>query len=297
MAVDGLAGWAAAMWRLAVGRVLARCGTRPGPGHVMAHYTSAFASLLAAAGGHARLLAERTPSASTAAPSSCANRCPSPAPRRTPLRGHLNDLLLTAIAGGVHDLLSARGEATEGRLCRCSCPSVRITTATTGSATRSRRWWCACRSVRPRPPSACARWPGAERSAKDHDQALATHLLLSSLDALATGGGLGGQPPRAPPTLRQPGRDERPGARRPALRPRCPHARGHPPRPARGQPQRGRGRPLLRRPADHRHPGRPRSPAPTSTCCTEGVGRCFGELVDLVPRPRAPCERARGVAG
>ncbi len=96
----------------------------------------------------------------------------------------LNDLLLTAIAGGVHDLLSARGEVMEGRHLHVLVPvgadhhgdrrlgndvsamMVRIPISAAPAAERLR---------------GVAR---AERDSKDHAQALATHLLLSSLDAL-----------------------------------------------------------------------------------------------------------------
>ena len=96
----------------------------------------------------------------------------------------LNDLLLTAIASGVHDLLSARGEATEGRVLQVLVPvgsdhhddhrlgnevSAMVVRLPIGAAPAVDR----LREV--------AR---AERSSKDRGQAAATHLLLSSLDAL-----------------------------------------------------------------------------------------------------------------
>ncbi len=96
----------------------------------------------------------------------------------------LNDLLLTAIAGGVHDLLSARGEVMEGRQLQVLVPvgsdhhgdrrlgndvSAMVVRLPIGAAPAAER----VREV--------AR---AERDSKDHAQSLATHLLLSSLDAL-----------------------------------------------------------------------------------------------------------------
>jgi WS/DGAT/MGAT family acyltransferase len=96
----------------------------------------------------------------------------------------LNDLLLTAIAGGVHDLLSARGEVMEGRQLQVLVP--------VGSDHHGDRWLGNDVSAMVvRLPIGAA--PAAERlrevaraeqDSKDHAQSLATHLLLSSLDVL-----------------------------------------------------------------------------------------------------------------
>jgi WS/DGAT/MGAT family acyltransferase len=96
----------------------------------------------------------------------------------------LNDLLLTAVAAGVHDLLSARGEVMEGRQLQVLVPvgadhhgdhqlgneiSAMLMRLPIGAAPAVER----LREV-----------AGAERSRKEHDQAQATHLLLSSLNTL-----------------------------------------------------------------------------------------------------------------
>jgi WS/DGAT/MGAT family acyltransferase len=96
----------------------------------------------------------------------------------------LNDLLLTAVAAGVHDLLSARGEVMEGRQLQVLVPvgadhhgdhqlgneiSAMLVRLPIGAAPAVER----LREV-----------AGAERSRKEHGQAQATHLLLSSLNTL-----------------------------------------------------------------------------------------------------------------
>ena len=96
----------------------------------------------------------------------------------------LNDLLLTAVAAGVHDLLSARGEVMEGREAQVLVPvgadhhgdhqlgnemSAMLVRLPIGAAPVLER----LRGV-----------AGAERSRKEHGQAQATHALLSSLNTL-----------------------------------------------------------------------------------------------------------------
>jgi diacylglycerol O-acyltransferase / wax synthase len=179
--VDGLADWADAIWRLTVdGFSALRHPSRTA--HLVVRYAGAFASLL-----------PRTvvvPDCSLNVPvgfdrRAVAVRHPLHELRRAEhhLGVTLNDLLLTAIASGVHDLLSARGEPTEGRLLQVLVPvgfdhhdhqlgnevSVMVVRVPIGAASAADR----LREV--------AR---AERSSKDWDQASATHLLLSSLDAL-----------------------------------------------------------------------------------------------------------------
>ncbi len=150
-------------------------------GHVMAHYTAAFASLLAEP--------VATPACSLNTRVGFDRRA---VIVRQPLDGlhraehhfgvTLNDLLLTAIGAGVHDLLSARGEVMEGRNVAVLVPvgtdhhgdhglgnevSAMVVHVPIGAAPAPQR----LRAV-----------ADAERSAKIHDQALATHFLLSSLD-------------------------------------------------------------------------------------------------------------------
>ena len=150
-------------------------------GHVIGHYSSAFASLLAEP--------VATPACSLNARVGFDRRA---VIVRQPLDGlhraerhfgvTLNDLLLTAIGGGVHDLLSARAEVTEGRNVAVLVPvgsdhhgdhglgnevSAMVVHVPIDAAPAARR----LRAV-----------ADAERSAKTHDQALATRLLLSSLD-------------------------------------------------------------------------------------------------------------------
>ena len=178
----GLATWADAIWRLtADGLSAVRHPSRAG--HLLARYAGAFASLLPR----------------PAAVPGCSLNVPVGFDRRAVAVRHslralrraehhfgvtLNDLLLTAIASGVHDLLSARGEPTEGRLLQVLVPvgsdhhgdhrlgnevSAMVVRLPIGAAAADDR----LREV--------AR---AERSSKERDQASATHLLLSSLDAL-----------------------------------------------------------------------------------------------------------------
>jgi len=95
----------------------------------------------------------------------------------------LNDLLLTAVAAGVHDLLSARGEVMEGRQLHVLVPigaphhgdrrlgnvlSVMVVPVPISAAPALRR----LRAV-----------AAAERSSKDHEQAQAVRAVLDSLDA------------------------------------------------------------------------------------------------------------------
>ena len=96
----------------------------------------------------------------------------------------LNDLLLTAVAAGVHDLLSARGEVMEDRQLQVLVPvgsdhhddhrlgnelSAMLVRLPIGAAPAADR----LRKV-----------AAVERSHKDHGQARATNLLLSSLNSL-----------------------------------------------------------------------------------------------------------------
>ena len=96
----------------------------------------------------------------------------------------LNDLLLTAVAAGVHDLLSARGEVMEERQLQVLVPVgsdhhddhqlgnevsamlVRLPISAAPAAERLREV------------------AAVERSHKDHDQARATNVLFSSLNSL-----------------------------------------------------------------------------------------------------------------
>jgi WS/DGAT/MGAT family acyltransferase len=152
-------------------------------GHVLARYTSAFRSLLP--------LSPVTPDCSLNTPVGFDRevvvvRQPMDELRRAERRFGvtLNDLLLTAIAGGVHDLLSARGEVMEGRRLHVLVPvgadhhgdhrlgndvSAMVVRLPIGAAPAADRVQEVAR---------------AERDSKDHAQPLATHLFLSSLDAL-----------------------------------------------------------------------------------------------------------------
>ena len=96
----------------------------------------------------------------------------------------LNDLLLTVVAAGVHDLLSARGEVMDGRQLQAlvtegadhhgdhqlgndiSAMLVRLPISAATAVERLREV------------------AGARRSHKEHGQARASHLLLSSLNTL-----------------------------------------------------------------------------------------------------------------
>ena len=182
VAVEGLGQWADAVRRLAADGLH---GVRhpSQAGHVLTRYTGAFASLLPR----------------RAAGPGCSLNVPVGFDRRAVCVRHdldalrraqhhfgvtLNDVLLTAIAGGVHDLLSARGEETEGRVVQVLVPvgsdhhgdhrlgnevSVMVVRLPIGAAAATDRLRQVAR---------------AERSSKDHGQAAATHVLLSSLDAL-----------------------------------------------------------------------------------------------------------------
>ena len=96
----------------------------------------------------------------------------------------LNDLLLTTVAAGVHDLLSARSEVMEDRQLQVLVPvgadhrgdhrlgnevSAMLVRLPIGAAPAVER---------------LSEVVGAERSHKEHGQAQATHLLLSSLNSL-----------------------------------------------------------------------------------------------------------------
>jgi diacylglycerol O-acyltransferase / wax synthase len=106
----------------------------------------------------------------------------------------VNDLLLSAIGAGLHELLAGRGERTEGRTARVLVPvgmdhddralgnrvSIMIVRVPVGPLDPLQR----LRAV-----------AAAERSGKQHRQASATELVLSTLDAwlptaLAAGSGL-----------------------------------------------------------------------------------------------------------
>ena len=95
----------------------------------------------------------------------------------------LNDLLLTAVAAGVHDLLSARGEVMEGRRLHVLVPigaahhgDRRLGNALSVMVVAVPIWAA--------PPLARLRVvAAAERSGKDHDQARAVRAVLDSLDA------------------------------------------------------------------------------------------------------------------
>jgi diacylglycerol O-acyltransferase / wax synthase len=181
VAEDGLERLGGQVWRvLADGWRALRHPSRAG--HVMAHYISAFASLFAEP--------VTTPACSLNTRVGFDRRAVIVRQPLDALHGAehhfgvtLNDLLLTAIARGVHDLLSARAEVTEGRNVSVLIPvgsdhhgdhglgnevSAMVVHVPIGAAPASER----LRAV-----------ADAERSAKIHDQAMATHFLLSSLDA------------------------------------------------------------------------------------------------------------------
>jgi WS/DGAT/MGAT family acyltransferase len=95
----------------------------------------------------------------------------------------INDLLLTAIAGGVHDLLSARGEVMEGRTLQVLVPvgadhhgDHRLGNQVAAMVVRLPIDAC-------EPLARLRRVAQAERSCKEHDQAAATQALLASLGA------------------------------------------------------------------------------------------------------------------
>ncbi len=96
----------------------------------------------------------------------------------------LNDLLLTAVAAGVHDLLSARGEVMDGRQLQVLVP---VGTDHRGD----HRLGNEISAMLVRLPISAApaverlrEVARAQRSHKEHGQARATHLLLSSLNTL-----------------------------------------------------------------------------------------------------------------
>jgi len=182
VAVEGLTTWADAVWRLtADGWHAVRHPSQAG--HLLAHTTAAFASLLPRPAA--------VPGCSLNVPVGFGRRAVAVHQSLHELRRAehhfgvtLNDLLLTAVAGGVHDLLSARGEATEGRVLQVLVPvgsdhhdnhrlgnevSAMVVRLPVGPASATDRLRQVAR---------------AERSSKDRGQAAATHLLLSSLDAL-----------------------------------------------------------------------------------------------------------------
>ena len=178
--VDGLADWADAIWRLTVdGFSALRHPSRAG--HLVARYVGAFASLLPRPASDYSL---NVPVGFDRRAVAVRHSLHELRRAEHHLGVTLNDLLLTAIASGVHDLLTARGEPTEGRLLQVLVPvgsdhhddhrlgnevSAMVVRLPIGAAPAAER----LREV--------AR---AERSSKDRDQASATHLLLSSLDAL-----------------------------------------------------------------------------------------------------------------
>jgi len=96
----------------------------------------------------------------------------------------LNDVLLTAVAAGVHDLLSARGEVMEDRTLQVLVPvgldrhgDHRLGNEVSAMVVRMPI------SAAPAADRLC-QVARSERSCKEHGQALATHFLLSSLEAL-----------------------------------------------------------------------------------------------------------------
>jgi len=178
--VDGLAAWADAIWRLTVdGFSALRHPSRAG--HLVARYFGAFASLLPRPASDYSL---NVPVGFDRRAVAVRHSLHELRRAEHHLGVTLNDLLLTAIASGVHDLLTARGEPTEGRLLQVLVPvgsdhhddhqlgnevSVMVVRLPIGAASAAERLRAVAR---------------AERSSKDRDQASATHLLLSSLDAL-----------------------------------------------------------------------------------------------------------------
>ena len=95
----------------------------------------------------------------------------------------LNDLLLTAVGAGVHDLLSARGEVMEGRRVHVLVP-IGTAHGANGHLGNSLSVmvvrvpiWAAPAGQRLRTVAA------AERASKEHDQARAVRAVLDSLDA------------------------------------------------------------------------------------------------------------------
>ena len=96
----------------------------------------------------------------------------------------LNDLLLTAVASGVHDLLSARGEVMEDRTLQVLVPvgadhDGDHQLGNEMSAMLVRLPICAAPAV-----ERLRKVAVAEHSRKEHGQAHATRLMLSALDAL-----------------------------------------------------------------------------------------------------------------
>ncbi len=182
LAVNALARFGALGWELAADgwRALRHPSQTS---RVVSHYTSAFGSLLS------RPAATIDCSLNTPVGfDRCAKVVRQPMDELRRAERHfgvtLNDLLLTAIASGVHDLLSARGEVMEGRMLQVLVPvgadhhgdrelgndvSAMVVSLPIGAA----------------PPAERLRVVAdAERGAKVHDQALATHLLVNALDAL-----------------------------------------------------------------------------------------------------------------
>ena len=96
----------------------------------------------------------------------------------------LNDLLLTAVAAGVHDLLSARGDVMEGRQLQVLVPvgsdhhdDHRLGNEVSAMLVRL--------PISAAPPAERLRQVAAvERSHKEHGQARATNVLFSSLNSL-----------------------------------------------------------------------------------------------------------------
>jgi WS/DGAT/MGAT family acyltransferase len=182
LSMEGLARLGALAWELAAdGWRALRHPSRTG--QVVSHYGSAFASLLSRPAA--------TANSSLNIPVGFDRRAEVVHQPMDDLRRAerhfgvtLNDLLLTAIASGVHDLLSLRGEVMEGRMLQVLVPvgadhrgdrelgndvSAMIVGLPIGAAPPTER----LRAV-----------ADAERDSKEHDQALATHLLVHALGAL-----------------------------------------------------------------------------------------------------------------
>ncbi len=179
---EGLAHWGGVIWRLAADGWHAAWHPSQA-GHVVARYAGALRSLLATP--------SVTPDCSLNTPvgfdrRAVAVRQPLHELRRAEhhFAVTLNDLLLTAVAAGVHDLLSARGEVMEGRKLEVLVPvgSDHQGDHRLGNEVSAMRV--------PLPIGAAAavdrlaQVARAEREGKDREQALAMHFLLSSLDAL-----------------------------------------------------------------------------------------------------------------
>jgi len=180
--VESLAHWGEFIWRLAADGWHAVWHPSQA-GHVVARYAGALRSLLATP--------SVTPDCSLNTPVGFDRRAVAVHQPLLELRQAehhfgvtLNDLLLTAVASGVHDLLSARGEVMDGRQLEVLVP--------VGSDHQGdHRLGNEVSAMRVRLPIGAAsavdrlsEVARAEREGKDHEQALAMHFLLWSLDAL-----------------------------------------------------------------------------------------------------------------